>query len=101
MIKMSATKRRYWRLKNKGICVMCGKAPAVDGIALCEKCREKYNEYRRGTYALYAQSGICPKCRKRKIADGMKICKECAERIVRNREARKRRIGHGGKIEES
>ena len=80
---------------------MCGKAPAADGVSLCEKCRNKYNEYRRGTYALYAQSGICPKCRKRKIADGMKTCKECAERIVRNREARKRRIGHGGKIEES
>lgn len=35
--------RRTW-LKEHGICVSCGNEDAVEGLTLCQKCREKSNE---------------------------------------------------------
>ena len=32
---------RYHELKERGICVKCGKLPAKEGITLCESCAHK------------------------------------------------------------
>lgn len=37
-------KRRYHRLKEAGICVRCGKKPAIPGMTKCERCRRIDNE---------------------------------------------------------
>ena len=40
-------KVRYWELAEKGICVECGKIPAVEGGRLCERCRKRHRESNR------------------------------------------------------
>ena len=37
-------KKRYQEMKARGICVICHKHPAVDGMTRCEECREKTNK---------------------------------------------------------
>lgn len=46
----------YWRRKNAGLCVRCGK-PAVKGKTCCEICLEKYRQQARDTRARKKQ---CP-----------------------------------------
>ena len=38
--------RRYYRLKKEGICVVCGRRKAIEGISFCEICREKKRQSR-------------------------------------------------------
>jgi hypothetical protein len=40
---VKAMQSRYYRLKSQGLCVQCGKEPAV-GVR-CKKCRAIFNQY--------------------------------------------------------
>lgn len=40
-------KTRYHELRDKGICVACGKKEAVGGRAMCQKCLQKIRNYYR------------------------------------------------------
>lgn len=42
-IKNYQTRKREER-KAAGVCTICGKAPAVDGLTYCQECREKEAE---------------------------------------------------------
>ena len=43
-IVRESQKRRRDYAKSQGVCVLCCKAKAVEGLTLCEKCRRKHNE---------------------------------------------------------
>ena len=40
-------KERYKRLKEQGICTVCGKRPAADGIQKCAICRQNALDSKR------------------------------------------------------
>lgn len=81
-------KERQKKLKEKGICVKCGKRKAEDGKTRCGICnaleRQRVKKYRgqgidRSERPAY---GMCYFCGKQ-ISSG-KICLECAERVTKN-----------------
>ena len=43
-IVRESQKRRRDYAKAQGLCVLCCKVNAVEGLTLCEKCRRKHNE---------------------------------------------------------
>lgn len=45
MSNAQACRRRYKKRKNKGLCVTCGKYPAIDGKVACGQCSEKHRRY--------------------------------------------------------
>ena len=88
---------REWRrkhmvsLKEKGLCVSCGRSKAKEGRASCEYCliknRERSREYRmkknetgisRSERASY---GLCYFCGK-EIGGNGRICKNCSEKAI-------------------
>ncbi len=88
-------KERYEWLKNKGICVCCGRDNACIGSVYCPECGEKnaekvreyyrtnrdernnYNkEYNKRIRAERKAKGLCVKCG-RKAIDGQTLCLEC------------------------
>lgn len=73
--------RDAWRAK--GICIRCGKSPAVSGKSYCGVCAEYTNRYKKnrriesGINYPRGDNGFCWQCNKRPDEDGMKVCKEC------------------------
>lgn len=67
----------YYRRKNNGLCVNCGKTMDRKG-AYCQKCLEESNKERRETRKWYQENGICPRCRKEKLYGDEKQCPGCA-----------------------
>lgn len=43
-------KQRYNHLAEQGVCVMCGKEPASEGLRLCRKCRLRKSQYNHKSY---------------------------------------------------
>lgn len=85
----------YYRRKEAGLCVVCGKDPPVEGLTLCERCRElerKKNrserhkayarEYQRALRQSWREKGYCTRCGKRDAytLSGRRCCFECAEK---------------------
>lgn len=90
------TKQRYHNRKEAGICVRCGKQPAIPGKIVCLLCQAEYADYsrlryekmtdeekaehnRKHTEKYYANkaAGICVRCGKRKAAPGRVSCEWC------------------------
>lgn len=75
--------RRYTERAEAGLCTQCGKRPPVQGIRLCQECREYQNRHHRRhhmkDYARNKQEGICTRCGKRPAEPGRVCCPECAE----------------------
>lgn len=83
----------YYRRKEAGLCVQCGKDPPIEGHTLCEKCREieyKRNhseqhkayarEYQRALRKSWLEKGYCTRCGKRDsyTMAGRHCCYDCA-----------------------
>ena len=66
------------RRLDAGLCVDCGKRPAVTKV-LCEECREKRNENYRYKHALWIRQGKCTRCGCELDGDGFKTCVRCRQ----------------------
>ncbi len=42
-----ATRNLYVKRKAAGLCVVCGRAPAIQGITVCPSCHERAKRYAR------------------------------------------------------
>ena len=98
-------RERYAARKAAGICTLCGKAPAIPGKTLCEKCRlisrgyakkanfmnpKRYNaEASKARYEARKAAGLCVACGRFPAADGLVNCRECAEK---NRKSAKKSL---------
>ncbi len=97
-------KARYRERRERGVCVTCGKVPAVQGGCFCEPHRERSREYakkaqkakkrRRGPK--FTNCGVCG-CLLRKNGN-VKYCRPCS--VDRNgawhhRHSRKQRTEEG------
>ncbi len=85
-------RRRFARRKERGLCEMCGKVPAREGLTSCAECSSKkvgalmriYNERKR--------EGLCTQCGKVPKGKTALRCEECRrDRKLKNirREMRK------------
>lgn len=43
-------KEKYHSRKENGLCVYCGKKPALPGMTKCHECRMYFNQYRSGYF---------------------------------------------------
>lgn len=66
-------RNRYLNLKEKGICVKCGKNKAVENKVRCLEC----SEYIKQEYAWYKSKGICPRCKSENVKKGYAVCWKC------------------------
>lgn len=78
------------RLRASGICTYCRKAPAREGHAYCEACRQRVNKWhrehsedlsrkKREEYLWLKERHVCVRCRRRRAVIGVR-CEVCAER---------------------
>ena len=72
-------RRKAWR--EAGLCVRCGKPPAVEGATTCASCNEKRRAKDRRKYVERRAAGLCTKCGTPAV-DGLSYCGPCA--AVRN-----------------
>ena len=84
------TKRRSARAKGKrrrkawreaGLCLRCGKPPAVEGGKICAPCQERRRAKERRKYAARRAAGLCTNCGTHAF-DGQAYCGPCA--VIRN-----------------
>lgn len=76
----------YYRRKEAGLCVNCGKPLDTAGVK-CSKCRDRANKDRRELIGWYKENGICPTCRKNNLFGGEKECIECSAKRYAKRMA--------------
>lgn len=81
-------KYTYAELRERGLCVTCGKVNDTPEVSRCASCREKRNQYRRENAKYFLKIGLCTKCGKRKPEPNKHMCEECLEK---EREYDKRR----------
>lgn len=118
-----AQKQKEIRLcrKKYGICVRCGQNDAVEGLTICQTCREKHNAQRRKKdkkpvikktkkYKPLSKeemakkvddnrkrreersaNGLCTMCGKEKALPGLKTCSDCR---IRYNQARSGYVNH-------
>ena len=99
--KREYMRARYHRLKDAGLCVECGKLPAVEGSTKCLDCRERSRERCRKSDAKrtknherqaaikrlregYLAKGLCYQCGKRPHVVGKRYCQRCINRAKIN-----------------
>jgi NMD protein affecting ribosome stability and mRNA decay len=82
---------RYQRLKRAGICVNCGKHPAVSGRVLCPECNERNNRRQRKERKSdkWRAEGLCVKCGGERL-DGYKLCRSCYDKAQKGWEKARR-----------
>lgn len=80
----------YFRRKEQGLCITCGKELDRAGIK-CIDCLAKSNKTDRETYHWLQENGICPVCRKNRLINGEKSCLECRARKTNNNAIRMNR----------
>ena len=109
--------KTYEYRKMRGICVRCGKEPALDGRTRCVECSLKEAEYaekykkthpnrrtaeqnakRKEQRAERVQNGICAECGKHKAWNGTKLCMDCC--LKKRRVAKRWRERHPREKEE-
>lgn len=80
-------KKRYHRLKAKGLCVRCGKKKEPGDGTLCDACRRMKNEDGRKNTQLLRELKICTKCKKTKVYGNELRCPECRAKDSEYRKA--------------
>ena len=73
---------KYYRLKEQGICVYCGKRPSAPGKTKCPFCLAKIKNRRNAKRSDLERSewvsfGICYICGKNKVIPKRGVCEEC------------------------
>lgn len=76
---ISPQMRLYYRRKEAGLCVNCGKILDTDGVK-CKECCHKVNQGKRDTFNWYKDNGVCPICRKNNLFGDEK----CALNVQQN-----------------
>lgn len=90
--ELEAKKKRYYRHKEQGICVECGKSPAKAGRVRCcacliknaEKSRNRHYEKVKNKeipdrFAYRKENGLCLVCEK-PVYKKFSFCKECYDK---------------------
>ena len=78
---MSYFSDRYKKLKEQGLCVVCGVAPA-NGKSRCEWCAKRVSASSKRCYKNLKEKGICVTCGKRPAKAGSARCEECSKKIL-------------------
>lgn len=78
---MSYFSDRYKKLKEQGLCVVCGVAPA-NGKSRCEWCAKRVAASSKRRYKNLKEKGICVTCGKRPAKAGSARCEECSKKIL-------------------
>ena len=71
----SRRRKKAWR--EAGLCLRCGKPPAVEGGKLCTPCQERRRAKERRKYAARRAAGLCTNCGTPAF-DGLAYCGPCA-----------------------
>ena len=71
----------------RGLCGVCGKHPVVEGMKICQVCRDKAKAKR----AERKEAGMCATCGKRPNTAGQPLCQNCRNNNRRDK-ARERSI---------
>lgn len=82
----------YYRRKNSGLCIKCGKPAGGNGVR-CKKCADEYSKYKREQGRWYQSHGICPRCGKNDLVGDEKKCLECAAKDYESAMASRERLG--------
>lgn len=85
-------KRYREALKEKGLCVSCGKRKVEAGHTYCRYCRDKKSEAQRiangvplgGERNYRASHGLCYYCGRSPCVEGKKLCKACYDKAMAN-----------------
>ena len=84
---ISPQMRMYYKRKETGLCVECGKP--LNGEKLkCRDCRERINANRKELAHWYQDNGICPECRHNNLMGDERVCPECSAKRYSQRIAR-------------
>lgn len=78
----------YEALKERHKCIQCYKVDerTLKGHTLCEKCRQKANEYAKSKYNYRRNNRLCVTCGKPIPAgDNHKNCKDCRMKANKRR----------------
>ena len=74
--------KKYYALKEQGVCVYCKKNPAIAGKTKCAKCLAKVKNRRNSKKCDLERSeriayGLCYICGKEKVMPGKGVCEKC------------------------
>ena len=70
-------RRRFARLKERGLCTDCGRVPAREDRVYCEECSVKQVGARRRLYNERKREGLCIQCGKKPRGKTTLRCEEC------------------------
>ena len=84
---ISPQMRMYYRRKEAGLCVNCGKPLDIAGVK-CSQCRDRLNADRKELVNWYKDNKICPICRKNSLFGEEKACVECSAKSYTSRMAK-------------
>lgn len=84
---ISPQMRMYYRRKEAGLCINCGKPLDTNGVK-CSQCRDKLNADRKELVNWYKDNKICPICRKNSLFGEEKACVECSAKSYASRMAK-------------
>ena len=99
MVRRAGDLRRKLARKAAGICIVCGRQPATDGLFSCTECRTKACDCHRVLVVRRKAAGICIDCGKRPSTPNRTTCAECQKGKSNQyyiRKARKRLAEKGG-----
>ena len=88
----------YHKRRSQGICVRCGRSPAINGQTKCHPCKEKHkkssieSKNRHRTRA--TKEGLCSNCTRPAVI-GKKKCSVCLD-VHRNISAKRRKEARAG-----
>lgn len=79
----------YYKRKELGVCVRCGKEKERKDIVMCNACHEKVSREVEERKKKYLELGLCPKCGTEYLVGDEKMCFNCREK--RNKKNLERR----------
>ena len=82
---------------RQGLCQICLKTPALDGLTICGRCRKRHREQNAARSKRLREAGLCRQCTQ-PLPDGWEHarCRVCAEAESRRaKEVRARRLAAG------
>lgn len=108
-------RKRADRLREAGLCVICGKARTDAGRRTCAACiarqkarseengraehmdkrAEQLKKYRQRRKERLLAQGLCTSCGKKPLIDGLMYCTDCQER---NRAKKRNRVQNAKKL---